>query len=328
MDSYESWLAFLEKTPTYAEDFEKLKRLSITPFDVYERRNEVDIDVALFHAQLDVIIDRVVQNQTSQTTRLCDMILSDHQSESRFCKLCPFRNCSFNVKGNPVLYVPKNMFTRVKYEFRHVISDIRGSFDCDCHGGVGQDCCDYDCVVRAISTSQDTRLRPYIPEMNVYLDERASEVYPVVPRIKFVCETDTDVYFTLHVYTQKQARSMHIRIRNLLADLPWPHRHWKVVTTPKSGDNRTHFNRIFNADGKVNRFAGAIPKNAIVLTAHKASSIMINLEEYRQRWSLPSLQVRMIPCNLHRVHCLTCTESVAADLSSRILSDLTNKSRA
>lgn len=325
MDSYDSWLKSFQKTVYYEHDYEKLKQLSMTPFDVYERRNEIDINVVTFHDQLNEIIDCVVRNQTHQTTRLCNIILSNHQSESKRCSLCPFRNCSFNIKGNPVLSVPKKMFSRVRHEFRRVITDIRGSFDCKCNAGVGQDCCDYDCVVQALSTAHDTRLRPYIPEMDIYFDERASVVYPVVPIIKFVRETDVDVYFTLHVYTKKQARSMHIRIRNMLAELPWPHRHSKVITTPRQGDNRVAFNRILNRDGKVNRFAGAIPKNAIVVVENKALFIIDNLYKYKERWNIPSLQVKMIPCNLHRLYCLTCTESVTANMSSRILSDLANK---
>lgn len=327
MESYDAWLELIKQNPHYGGICLKLKRLSITFFDVYERRNEVNIDAVAFCNQLDKIIDCVVQHQTHQITNLCEMILRNHQAHSHYCDLCPFTNCSFHIKGNPVLYVPKNMFLRVKQEFRQVISDIRGSFSCKCHGGVGQECCNYDCVVRAISTEHNTRLRPYIPEMNVYFDEHASEVYPVVPRIKYVRETETDVYFTLQVYTKKQARSMHIRIRNLLADLPWPHRYWKIVTTPRSDDNRTQFNRIFAADGKVKRFAGAVPKNAISLTEPKAFNIISRIEEYRTRWNLPSLQVKMIPCNLHRLYCLTCIEIVTADQSSRILRDLTNKSR-
>lgn len=319
MDNYNDWLSEMESSPDFWEISQTLRRLSIRMDNVHAYCDDVTADNMF--AKLPEIIDSVIKQQTEETTRVCSDLLKNWNRDADRCRFCPTSRCSFS-RGNCVLRVPLDVFPKVEDEFDTVIHDIRGSFQCKCRGGVGANDCDYDCVVAALSKMTGTWMRPYAPEMDSYFEDQSSEVYPVKPYIEEVQRTSREVLFRLHVYTDRQAAGVHHRIRDLLSEESHLHRRWRIVALPGDDDSRTEFNKIFTATGKVSRYAGAIPKDSIVMPPHIVSIVGPRLREFRKDWNLPSLNVRAIPCNVHRMMCFTCADPVSPDIAQRILDTL------
>ena len=326
METFKTWLEDLHASPDYADIERQLALMSIRPFDIFSCRDDIDISVKGFFSRLQAIIEFIIAKQTSDTILFCEQLLENWNNRATKCRFCPSRKCSMFIRGNCGIRVPKEIFSRVEDEFDTVIDDVRGSFKCSCRGGVGKRDCGYNCVINAISTYHDTWLRPYVPEMDPYFDKRCTDAYAVKPYIEVVKPTARDVIFKLHVYTKHQATSMHHRIQDLLAELEWPHRHWKIVSTPREGDCRQHFNHIFTRTGEVSKYAGAIPDGAITLSPKMVAQVGPRLRELRTLWRLPSLNIRPIPCNVHRICCLTCGDHVSPKVSRDILRELSTMS--
>lgn len=331
----------------YTQLKKKLDPLFITPSDIYAVRKQVSIDPATLLERIDEVVACVLRVQTHNDIAKCKLFLSRWGVEDLPCTACSrshVTQCTL-APGNPIIYVPIDLFDQVQAKFNDVVNDVRSSFRCPCHGGVGWKECSVQCTIDGISRVHSVRLRRWVPEMLEYCNpEIDSEFYLVKPYIEII-DSGPDVSpgivaFRIHVYTWTQAAGIHYRIRAILSQLECTYSRYKVVTheVPEYNlrqriyDHRTNFHRVLDPlTGELTPHAGCIPAGAIVVGPRVARMMVgkdhATISKIRKKLGIPSLNVMVIPCNIHGVNCITSREFIDAKKRSLILAEIETFSR-
>jgi hypothetical protein len=345
MGSAAAFVASLKEDPKVYEILStKLGARHIKPTDVYAVRDKVSIDPATIVDRLDTeIIPTIIKHQTEEMTDVCTRILETSIFPN--ASFLPPAHDAVNksmittiLDGNPILYLPTHLFEEFVDWFPEVYNDIRCSFGCSCMGGIGSKECTSNCVINGINRLYGTTLRRWVSEMVPYCDESiGNDFYVVKPYIRII-ESGPEtiagqVAFRVHVYTVQQAMGAHMRIKTLLSLLEYPHAAFKVVTStvPEYNvqrgiqDSRTNFYRIRDktTDDLLGQ-AGTCPKGAIIIPPRVAAVLIgkdhSTISKSRKAIGIPSFNIMIIPCNIYRMHCITCRELIDEKKRAAIMS--------
>lgn len=150
---------FVDRLKSCSHDYNELRsmlnRLDITPSDLFTVKEDISFDEDTVTG-IDVAIDHLLKVRTEEATAMCKKILEswkmpngDRSGSGHF----------HSIPGDttPVVYVREDLFQEVYPLFNDVVNDVRNSFDCPCHGGIGWKECTIQCTIDGINRSYGTK---------------------------------------------------------------------------------------------------------------------------------------------------------------------------
>ncbi len=126
-----------------------LNRMDITPADLLSVKADI-----VFNEDgvigMDTAIDHVLKSRTEAAIAVHKKILESWKmphglrSETKHYFSLP-------ADTNPIVYVREDLFDDVIGLFNDVVNDVRNSFDCPCHRGIGWRECSIQCTISGIN---------------------------------------------------------------------------------------------------------------------------------------------------------------------------------
>lgn len=234
-------------------------------------------------------------------------------------------------EGTPFQFVvPTIMMPKIESELEYILGDVRTAVGCRCYGGIGAE----DCTLRC-STEGIARLYPdagieWDQSLWGAIDVANDDYWLVKPYIEIDEKntTATVTSFWLRCYTDTQLAGFAYRVRNILInDGEYTYEHYRVIrNTPdtRNGgkDYRGFFFRLDSPD------AGMIPPCVPTVSARFSRFLVgrgnATLEKIRAQTGISSLNLMVIPGNIHRLNVFTSREAISKEQLDKLMGTISH----